>query len=290
MRGVILAGGFGSRLYPTTKSVNKHLIPVYDKPMIYYPLTTLILAGAKNICIVSTSQGVEGIKDLLGDGTELGIEINYKIQEQPRGITDGINVALSSFVDYEPILVILGDNIFYGPGLGRAISEAVNPSKTTIWTQGVSNPEEFGIIAIDSQGQVTSIQEKPIDSESNLAITGLYYLSDDLPELIKNIAPSARGEIEITSLLEKFHYKNDLNVKLLGRGIYWTDAGTVENLSNASQFIKLVQTRQGNLIGSPHEAAYQTGLISKAKLISVIEDMPVSDYKNSLEAYFNFTA
>jgi glucose-1-phosphate thymidylyltransferase len=285
-----LAGGFGSRLYPTTKSVNKHLIPVYDKPMIYYPLTTLILAGAKNICIVSTSQGVEGIKDLLGDGTELGIEINYKIQEQPRGITDGINVALSSFVDYEPILVILGDNIFYGPGLGRAISEAVNPSKTTIWTQGVSNPEEFGIIAIDSQGQVTSIQEKPIDSESNLAITGLYYLSDDLPELIKNIAPSARGEIEITSLLEKFHYKNDLNVKLLGRGIYWTDAGTVENLSNASQFIKLVQTRQGNLIGSPHEAAYQTGLISKAKLISVIEDMPVSDYKNSLEAYFNFTA
>lgn len=290
MRGVILAGGFGSRLYPTTKSVNKHLIPVYDKPMIYYPLTTLILAGAKNICIVSTSQGVEGIKDLLGDGTELGIEINYKIQEQPRGITDGINVALSSFVDYEPILVILGDNIFYGPGLGRAISEAVNPSKTTIWTQGVSNPEEFGIIAIDSQGQVTSIQEKPIDSESNLAITGLYYLSDDLPELIKNIAPSARGEIEITSLLEKFHYKNDLNVKLLGRGIYWTDAGTVENLSNASQFIKLVQTRQGNLIGSPHEAAYQTGLISKAKLISVIEDMPVSDYKNSLVAYFNFTA
>jgi glucose-1-phosphate thymidylyltransferase len=290
MRGVILAGGFGSRLYPTTKSVNKHLIPVYDKPMIYYPLTTLILAGAKNICIVSTSQGVEGIKDLLGDGTELGIEINYKIQEPPRGITDGINVALSSFVDYEPILVILGDNIFYGPGLGRAISEAVNPSKTTIWTQGVSNPEEFGIIAIDSQGQVTSIQEKPIDSESNLAITGLYYLSDDLPELIKNIAPSARGEIEITSLLEKFHYKNDLNVKLLGRGIYWTDAGTVENLSNASQFIKLVQTRQGNLIGSPHEAAYQTGLISKAKLISVIEDMPVSDYKNSLEAYFIFTA
>jgi glucose-1-phosphate thymidylyltransferase len=290
MRGVILAGGFGSRLYPTTKSVNKHLIPVYDKPMIYYPLTTLILAGAKNICIVSTSQGVEGIKDLLGDGTELGIEINYKIQEQPRGITDGINVALSSFVDYEPILVILGDNIFYGPGLGRAISEAVNPSKTTIWTQGVSNPEEFGIIAIDSQGQVTSIQEKPIDSESNLAITGLYYLSDDLPELIKNIAPSARGEIEITSLLEKFHYKNDLNVKLLGRGIYWTDAGTVENLSNASQFIKLVQTRQGNLIGSPHEAAYQTGLISKAKLISIIEGMPVSDYKNSLEAYFNFSA
>jgi glucose-1-phosphate thymidylyltransferase len=274
MRGAILAGGFGSRLFPTTKSVNKHLIPVYDKPMIYYPLTTLILAGAKDICIISTSQGIEGIRDLLGDGSEFGIKLNYKVQEQPRGITD----------------VILGDNIYYGPGLGRAISEAVNPSSTTIWTQQVSNPEEFGIITIDSEGNVTSIREKPLKPESNLAITGLYYLSNDLPELIENIPPSARGEIEITSLLEKFHDKKTLNVKLLGRGIYWTDAGTVENLSNASQFIKLVQTRQGNLIGSPHEAAFQTGLISKSELISIIEKMPTSDYRNSLETYFSFSA
>ena len=290
MRGAILAGGFGSRLSPTTKSVNKHLIPVYDKPMIYYPLTTLILAGAKDICIVSTAQGVEGIKDLLGDGTEFGVQLNYKVQEQPRGITDGIKVALYSFRDYEPMLVILGDNIYYGPGLGRAISEAVNPSSTTIWTQQVSNPEEFGIITIDSEGNVTSIREKPLKPESNLAITGLYYLSNDLPELIENIPPSARGEIEITSLLEKFHDEKTLNVKLLGRGIYWTDAGTVENLSNASQFIKLVQTRQGNLIGSPHEAAFQTGLISKSELISIIEKMPTSDYRNSLETYFSFSA
>ena len=289
MRGAILAGGFGSRLFPTTKSVNKHLIPVYDKPMIYYPLTTLILAGAIDICIVSTAQGVEGIKDLLGDGAEFGVSLNYKIQEQPRGITDGIKVALSSFKNYEPMLVILGDNIYYGPGLGRAISEAVNPSVTTIWTQQVSNPEEFGIINIDLQGNVTSIREKPLKPESNLAITGLYYLSNDLPELIDNIPPSARGEIEITSLLEKFHDKNTLNVKLLGRGIYWTDAGTVENLSNASQFIKLVQTRQGNLIGSPHEAAFQAGLISKSELNAIIEKMPASDYRNSLETYFSFS-
>jgi len=290
MRGAILAGGFGSRLFPTTKSVNKHLIPVYDKPMIYYPLTTLILAGAKDICIISTSQGIEGIRDLLGDGSEFGIKLNYKVQEQPRGITDGIKVALSSFKSYEPMLVILGDNIYYGPGLGRAISEAVNPSSTTIRTQQVSNPEEFGIITIDSEGNVTSIREKPLKPESNLAITGLYYLSNDLPELIENIPPSARGEIEITSLLEKFHDKKTLNVQLLGRGIYWTDAGTVENLSNASQFIKLVQTRQGNLIGSPHEAAFQTGLISKSELISIIEKMPTSDYRNSLETYFSFSA
>ena len=289
MRGVILAGGFGSRLFPTTKSMNKHLIPVYDKPMIYYPLTTLMLAGAKDICIVSTLQGVEGIKNLLGDGKEFGIKLEYKTQELPRGITDGISIALSCFKDYEPLLVILGDNIFYGPGLGRAISEAVDPSKTTIWTQEVSNPQEFGIITIDSKGRIISIEEKPSESESNLAITGLYYLSIDLPELITNIPPSARGEIEITSLLEKFHNNNSLNVKLLGRGIYWTDAGTVENLSNASQFIKLIQTRQGNLIGSPHEAAYQTGLISKSELISLVEKMPDSDYKNSLEAYFSFS-
>ena len=289
MRGVILAGGFGSRLFPTTKSMNKHLIPVYDKPMIYYPLTTLILAGAKDICIVSTLQGVEGIKNLLGDGKEFGIKLEYKTQELPRGITDGISIALSCFKDYEPLLVILGDNIFYGPGLGRAISEAVDPSKTTIWTQEVSNPQEFGIITIDSKGRIISIEEKPSESDSNLAITGLYYLSIDLPELIANIPPSARGEIEITSLLEKFHNNNSLNVKLLGRGNYWTDAGTVENLSNASQFIKLIQTRQGNLIGSPHEAAYQTGLISKSELISLVEKMPDSDYKNSLEAYFSFS-
>ena len=289
MRGVILAGGFGSRLFPTTKSMNKHLIPVYDKPMIYYPLTTLILAGAKNICIVSTLQGVEGIKNLLGDGKEFGIKLEYKTQELPRGITDGISFALSCFKDYEPLLVILGDNIFYGPGLGRAISEAVDPSKTTIWTQEVSNPQEFGIITIDSKGRIIAIEEKPSESDSNLAITGLYYLSIDLPELIANIPPSARGEIEITSLLEKFHNNNSLNVKFLGRGIYWTDAGTVENLSNASQFIKLIQTRQGNLIGSPHEAAYQTGLISKSELISLVEKMPDSDYKNSLEAYFSFS-
>ena len=289
MRGVILAGGFGSRLFPTTKSMNKHLIPVYDKPMIYYPLTTLILAGAKEICIVSTPQGVEGIKNLLGDGTEFGIKLEYKTQDLPRGITDGINIALSSFREYEPILVILGDNIFYGPGLGRAISEAINPSMTTIWTQEVSNPQDFGIITIDSNGTIMSIKEKPSESDSNLAITGLYYLSIDLPELITDISPSVRGETEITSLLEKFHNNNSLNVKFLSRGIYWTDAGTVDNLSNASQFIKLIQTRQGNLIGSPHEAAYQTGLISNSELISLIVKMPDSDYKNSLQKYFGFS-
>lgn len=289
MRGAILAGGFGSRLFPTTKSVNKHLIPVYDKPMIYYPLTTLILAGAKDICIVSSFQGVSGINDLLGDGTEFGIKLNYKVQDQPRGITDAIKLALSSFQDYEPILVILGDNIFYGPGLGRAISDAMDPPNSTIWTQQVSNPEEFGIINIDSQGKIASIREKPIEPESNMAITGLYYLSNALPELIENIAPSARGEIEITSLLEKFHHRNTLNVKSLGRGIYWTDAGTVENLLNASQFINVVQKRQGNLIGSPHEAACQIGLISKSELFSKIQKMPTSDYRTSLETYFSFS-
>jgi len=288
MRGVILAGGFGSRLFPTTKSMNKHLIPVYDKPMIYYPLTTLILAGAKDICIVSTPEGVEGIKNLLGDGSEFGVNFDYKTQNFPRGITDGINVALASFQDYEPILVILGDNIFYGPGLGRAISEAVDPSQTTIWTQAVSNPQDFGIITLDFSGNITSIKEKPSEPDSNLAITGLYYLSLELPELIADISPSTRGEMEITSLLEKFHNRGSLSVKLLGRGIYWTDAGTVENLSNASQFIKLIQTRQGNLIGSPHEAAYQTGLISRSELIDLIGKMPDSDYKNSLQKYFGF--
>jgi glucose-1-phosphate thymidylyltransferase len=282
MRGVILAGGMGTRLNPATATINKHLIPIYDKPMIYYPLTTLMLAGVKSITIVSTPEGVQIFEKLFGDGTSWGIGIDYAVQEKPAGIADGIRIALEKFSQPENFLVILGDNIFYGQGLGEKITQNLDTSQCTIWTQEVKNPSEFGIASLDDVGDIISIEEKPQNSKSNLAITGLYHFPYDVVDLITKTRKSARGEFEVTDLLNLYLGQSRIRLEKYSRGIYWLDAGTFENLSEASQFVRSVQVRQGLLIGSPEEVAWRMGFISSLELIRIVRDLPNSDYKQHL--------
>ena len=282
MRGILLAGGMGTRLHPTTQVVNKHLISIFDKPMIYYPLTTLILANVKDICIVSTTTGVKQFKELLGDGSQWGIRLSFAVQESANGIADGIQVALKAFDTDDSVLVILGDNIFYGLGLGRRISEVVSPGKSMVWIQEVENPESFGIATLGDDGQIESIIEKPIDNRGNLAITGLYYFPSDVKEIVNRVKASSRGEKEITDVLSHYLQNDSLLSENLSRGVFWLDAGTVENLLEASLFVRLVQTRQGLLIGSPDEAAWQVGNINKKELEQIVMAMPESRYRNSL--------
>jgi glucose-1-phosphate thymidylyltransferase len=282
MNGILLAGGLGTRLSPITQVINKHLIPVYDKPMIYYPLTTLILAGAREITLVSTAAGVPNFEKLLGDGSQWGIHIRYKVQEKAEGIAHGIEIALDGISATKGTLVILGDNIFFGPGLGRNISEVINSNKCQIWTQKVSRPEDFGVIELDELGKPMSIVEKPKEFMGNNAITGLYFFPSDLQKKIFNKEISERGEYEVTSLLSTYMSEARLTVNQLSRGVYWLDAGTVENLSQVSEFVKVVQTRQGQLIGSPDEAALRIGNISYAKFQANVNRMPESSYKEIL--------
>lgn len=282
MRGILLAGGLGTRLSPLTKAINKHLLPIYDKPMIYYPLTTLILSDVTEICIVSTSAGIQQFKGLLSDGAQWGIQITYATQDEPNGIADGIGIALNSFNNPEPVFVVLGDNIFYGQGLGRKISEFKNSAECTIWTQEVKNPESFGIATLDSNGQVESIIEKPENSAGNLAITGLYRFPSSIHEYIVGLTASSRGEFEITEILNRYLSTNNLIHEKLSRGVYWLDAGTIENLLEASHFVHSVQSRQGNLIGSPDEAAWRMNRINEKEFENLVIKMADSSYKDSL--------
>lgn len=282
MRGILLAGGLGTRLFPTTQAVNKHLIPVFDKPMIYYPLTTLMLANVRDISIVSTNSGVKQFKQLLGDGSQWGISLSYAVQENANGIADGIQKGLTVFEKEDSVLVILGDNIFYGQGLGRHISELVFSDKSMVWIQEVVNPESFGIATLGHDGEIETIVEKPVEDRGNLAITGLYYFPADLKQIVDTVQVSERGEKEITDLLN--HYlrsKRLLSEKLL-RGVFWLDAGTVDNLLEASLFVRVVQSRLGQLIGSPDEAALRMDFISENQFRDLILNMRESSYKEQL--------
>ena len=282
MRGILLAGGSGTRLSPTTRAVNKHLLPIYDKPMIFYPLTTLILADVRDICIVSTTNGIQQFNQLMGDGTQWGLRFTYAVQDQPRGIADGIKIALESFMNKEPVLVALGDNVFHGQGLGRNISEVAKTAKCVIWTQEVNNPESFGIATLDDEGKIFSIIEKPKDEVGNLAITGLYYFPDSVYDIVQDLRISNRGEFEITEILNRYLNSGNLIHEKLSRGVYWLDAGTIENLFEASQFVHTVQSRQGNLIGSPEEAALRMNRIKESDFKKIVLSMPDSSYRNFL--------
>ena len=288
MRGIILAGGSGTRLGPVTRAVNKHLIPIFDKPVIYYPLTTLILAGVTEIQFLSTPEAIPNFEKLLGNGSQWGIKINYCIQDSPTGIAGGLQIAANALGDDEPILVILGDNIFFGQGLGRHISEVGSDQFCHIWTQNVRDPASFGIAEFDSQGQILRIVEKPVENMGTRAVTGLYKFPAGVLSRLNELNASARNEFEITEVLEKYLAENKLNGQNLSRGVYWLDAGTIENLVEVSQFVRSIQTRQGNLIGSPDEAAYQVGLITEAAFINLIENLPNSDYKVSLMNVLKF--
>jgi glucose-1-phosphate thymidylyltransferase len=282
MRGILLAGGLGTRLSPMTQSINKHLIPIYDKPMVYYPITTLMLAGVKEICLISNQDGVSQFRRLFSNGSQWGINITYAVQERAFGIANGIQIALQAYETKEPSIVILGDNIFYGLGLGRHISEIVGTDSCLIWTQEVNHPESFGIASLDINGEIRSIIEKPIAGYGNLAITGLYYFPPNLVDLIGLTQKSARGEYEITEILNIYLKSKKIKNQHLSRGVYWTDAGTVESLLEVGQFVRAVQTRQGHLIGSPDEAAWRMGFISSEDFKSLVINMNDSEYKRQL--------
>ncbi|MDC1467875.1 glucose-1-phosphate thymidylyltransferase RfbA [Planktomarina temperata] len=265
-KGIILAGGSGTRLYPLTIAVSKQLLPIYDKPMVYYPLTVLMLAGIKDILVITTSQDQEQFQRLLGDGSQWGIHLEYKIQPSPDGLAQAFILA-EDFLDGAPSAMVLGDNIFFGHGLPDILAAAdEQTSGASVFGYHVSDPERYGVVAFDDDGKVQSIIEKPDVAPSNYAVTGLYFLDGSAPERARKVRPSARGELEITSLLESYLAEDELRVEKMGRGYAWLDTGTHASLLDASNFVRTLTERQGLQVGSPDEIAYQLKWITKEQL------------------------
>lgn len=284
MKGIILAGGSGTRLYPLTMVTSKQLLPVYDKPMIYYPLSTLMLAGIKDILIISTPQDLPNFERLLGEGSRYGVSLSYKVQPSPDGLAQAFLLG-EEFIGDEPCAMVLGDNIFYGNGFRKLLKEAVQNVENgmaTIFGYYVNDPERFGVVGFDETGKVTSIEEKPNQPKSNYCVTGLYFYDKRVVEYAKTIKPSARGELEITDLNRIYLECGDLNVKLLGRGFAWLDTGTMDSLLEASDFVQMIQKRQGIEISAPEEIAYLNGWISKETLLSAAAEYGKSPYGEHL--------
>ncbi len=269
MKGIILAGGSGTRLYPLTMVTSKQLLPVYDKPMIYYPLSTLMLAGIREILLISTPQDLPNFERLLGDGGQYGISLSYKVQPSPDGLAQAFLLG-EDFIGGQPCAMVLGDNIFYGNGFGRLLREAANDAgegKATVFGYYVNDPKRFGIVEFDGQGRVISVEEKPQEPKSNYCITGLYFYDGRVTEYAKQVKPSARGELEITDLNRMYLKDGSLNVKLLGRGFAWLDTGTVDSLAEATDFVQTLQKRQSVEISAPEEIAYVNGWVTKEELL-----------------------
>ncbi len=285
MKGIILAGGSGTRLYPLTLVTSKQLLPVYDKPMIYYPLSTLMLAGIKEILIISTPQDLPNFERLLGDGSQYGIHLEYKVQPSPDGLAQAFLLG-EEFIGDDSCAMVLGDNIFYGNGFGKLLREAVTNAelgKATIFGYYVNDPERFGIVEFDEHGRVISVEEKPKQPKSNYCITGLYFYDKRVTGYAKQVKPSARGELEITDLNRIYLEDGTLNVKLLGRGFAWLDTGTMDSLAEATDFVRMVQTRQGIEISAPEEIAYINGWISKETLLEAAARYGKSPYGEHLK-------
>lgn len=278
MKGIILAGGSGTRLHPATLAISKQLLPVYDKPMIYYPISILMLAGIREILIISTPRDIPQFKNLLGDGSEWGIQFTYAIQEQPRGLADAFIVG-ESFIDNSPVAMVLGDNLFFGHGLSQLLEQAALLTKgAKVFAYEVKDPERYGVVEFNKQGQVLSIEEKPKHPKSNYAVTGLYFYDSNVSELAKTIKPSARGEIEISDLNQLYLERGELEVATLGRGFTWLDTGTHESLLEASEFIHIIQERQGHYIGAVEEIAFHKGLINATQLEKLGKALSKSGY------------
>src|SRR4030043_432834 len=278
MKGIILAGGAGTRLYPLTKSISKQIIPVYDKPMIYYPLGVLMLAGMREILIISTPKDIHLYKDLLGDGSHLGLKLSYEIQPSPDGLAQAFIIG-EKFLDGDNASLILGDNIFYGHGFGHVLLETARlDDGAVIFGYFVNDPERYGVVEFDSNGKALSIEEKPKHPRSNYAVTGLYFYSNDVVAKAKNLKPSARGELEITDLNRIYLEEKRLKVRIMGRGMAWLDTGTHESLLQASNFIHTIEQRQGLKVSCIEEIAYKRGFIDKNQLLNLAEPLKKNQY------------
>ena len=281
MKGIILAGGSGTRLYPITKGISKQLIPVYDKPMIYYPLSTLMLAGITDILVISTPEYTPLFEQLLGDGSDIGISLTYKVQEKPNGLAEAFILG-ADFIGDDSVCLILGDNIYYGSGLSKLVQEvaqkAENGKGATVFGYYVDDPERFGIVEFDKNGKAISIEEKPEHPKSNYCVTGLYFYDNTVVEKAKNLKPSDRGELEITDINKLYLDEGKLDVKLMGRGYAWLDTGTHDSMMEAASFIATIQKRQNLKVACLEEIAYRMGYISKEKLVELAQPMKKNDY------------
>lgn len=277
MKGIILAGGSGTRLYPLTQVVSKQILPVYDKPMIYYPLSTLMLAGIKEILIISTPRDVVVFEELLGDGSQLGLRIEYAIQEQPRGLAEAFIIG-EKFIGNDRVALILGDNIFYGRHFTTTLNEVLSKEGVTIFGYYVDNPKEYGVVTFDKDYKVLTLEEKPENPKSHYAVPGLYFYDNDVVEIAKTIKPSARGELEITSVNNEYLRRGKLNIKVLGRGFAWLDTGNPNALLEASEYVGAVQKRSGLYVACIEEIAYIKGFIDKAQLLKLAEKFAKTDY------------
>lgn len=280
MKGIVLAGGSGSRLYPSTKVISKQLLPVYDKPMIYYPLSVLMLAGIREILVISTPADIDRYESLLGDGSNWGVKFQYKVQSSPNGLAEAFILG-EKFIGTDSVCLILGDNIFYGQGFSKLLKQSVLLNEGgVIYPYQVSDPKRFGIVEFDQDLNIKSIEEKPDNPKSNYAVTGIYFYDNNVIEIAKNIKPSTRGELEITSINQEYLKKGLLKARILGRGFAWLDTGTSESLLDAGQYVQTIEKRQGNKIACLEEIAYKNQWIDKKKLLKIIKSLSNSDYKD----------
>ena len=277
MKGIILAGGSGTRLHPITKAISKQLMPIYDKPMIYYPLTTLMQAGIRDILIITTPDDQAGFQRLLGDGSQWGINLEYAVQPNPDGLAQAFIIG-EEFIGNDKVALVLGDNIFHGERLDESLQECTNPDGGTVFAYKVSDPERYGVVEFDEQNQAISIEEKPDEPKSNFAVVGLYFYDNDVIEIAKNVQPSARGELEITSINAEYLHRGKLQVQTLDNGDVWLDTGTIDSLTDASDFVRVIQKRTGRIIGSPEKIAFKNDWISREQLNTLAEPLKKSGY------------
>jgi len=277
MKGIILAGGSGTRLYPITKGISKQLMPIYDKPMIYYPLSTLMMSGIREILIITTPHDQEQFQRLLGDGSELGISLQYAVQPKPEGLAQAFIIG-EEFIGSDSVALVLGDNIFHGESFGESLKKCNNPDGGIVFAYQVSDPERYGVVEFDKDLHAISIEEKPEEPKSNHAVVGLYFYDNSVVEIAKNIQPSNRGELEITAVNEEYLNRGKLKVEIMDRGSAWLDTGTFDSMNDASEFIRVIEKRTGLKIGCPEEIAYKEGFIDKRQLQAIAEPLIKSGY------------
>ena len=277
MKGIILAGGSGTRLWPITKAISKQLMPIYDKPMIYYPLTTLMQAGIRDILIITTPDDQAGFQRLLGDGSQWGINLEYAVQPKPEGLAQAFIIG-EEFIGGDKVVLVLGDNIFYGAALDDSLRACTDPDGGIVFAYKVSDPERYGVVEFDDQNQAVSIEEKPVQPKSNFAVVGIYFYDNDVIEIAKKVQPSARGELEITSINAEYLRRGKLKVQTLDNGDVWLDTGTISSLTDAEDFVRVVQTRTGQIVGSPEKTAFQNDWINRQQLDEIAATLKKSGY------------